>query len=294
MDSQSVNHSPDLPRELWIQIFNLLSRKDLLRSSTVCKEFYSYAMDPILWKTLDLKLSLDNLRLQQNLLSRCTMLLTLQLRGPATSHSETPKEALDSLADVLSDKCIQLGSLQTMNCPNLSTDQIAQLTNKTTVCSIKQTTHFIMNNFGSNDYETTGTWQFNDQVITCHEAVTTDYYRKGNPYKILASPGSSIISFSFNISLERLSSVSISLNHCRTTADGVVCMTVNGKPAEMREDGSFVKKVIMAPRYNFGMESFSLCLQQLHDGQNKVTICLDSSSPGVYWLSDATIETFFT
>ena len=292
MDCQSVNNV--LPGELWIQIFKFLSQNDLLKASTACKEFYSHAMDPILWKTLDLELNLENLMLHQNLLKRCTGLLKLQLRGPACSpnslHAGVERKAIEAMAglmETLPGSCNQLRSLQTLDCPYVTTDQMVKLNNLAN-CSINQTTHFNLSQF---DDEQAVTWTFKDKEVAFHQVGTTDYYRKGNPYKILTCPGSSIVSFRFNIPIEPLSSVTIWLNHCRTTADGIVCMTVNGKPAEMRDDGKFGKKVIMAPRFDFGRESFPVSLELLQAGVNKITLCLDSNSPGVYWLSDAKIET---
>ena len=69
-------------------------------------------------------------------------------------------------------------------------------------------------------------------------------------------------------------------------------MTVNGGPAEPTKDGRFVKKLIMAPRFDFGWENISVNPELLHDGFNNVTLCPgpDSSCPGVYCLSDLSVE----
>ena len=187
---------------------------------------------------------------------------------------------MQDLLSIMLKRCKILKTLQSTNCPYLRQSHISQLIN----CSITQAMHIILNQHGETD-------AFSRNQVAFHQVGTTDHYRKGKPYKILRNPGSSVIVFNFNATVARLSSVSISLNHCRTMADGVVCLTVNGRPAEQTGEGQFVKKVILAPRYDFGWESFSVCPSLVHDGNNKITICLDSSSPGVYWFSDARIET---
>ena len=294
MDSHSVNTGSVLPQDLWTKIFKFLSQKDLLKASAVCKEFNTHALDPILWKTLDLEISYYKLVSHQNLLRRCTGLLKLQL---GSSHLGAfgcmAENAMASLVDILTASCKQLRTVHTINTPYLRQHKIIQLI-KSTNCSVNQTTHHIHGHgLCGAGFETT-TFDGKQKQIEFHQVGTTDYYRKGNPYNILRNPGSSIISFIFKISVERLSSVTISLNHCRTTGDGIVCMTVNGKPADPREDGTFAKKLILAPRYDFGWESFPVCLKLLQEGLNKITLCLDSSSPGVYWVSDTKLETVFS
>ena len=295
MDAQSVNNIPILPRELWIQILKCLTQIDLLKVSTVCKELYSIALDPILWKCLNLKVNFKNFLLHQTLLQRCTGLLQLQVRvqecGTETEESEEAK-TLDRLVDTLVDNCSQLKSLQITDWHYLSPSKKDHLV-RTTSCSIKQTTNIQFSDIG-NEAFSDGTYRDKEIDIGFHNVGTADYYRrKGNPYKIFQILDSSAVIFGFNVSLKHLKSVVISLNHCRTTADGIICMTVNGKPAEMKDDGSFTKKTIKAPRYNFGMESFPVCLSLLKEGPNKITLSLDSSSPGVYWLSDAILDTVY-
>jgi hypothetical protein len=157
---------------------------------------------------------------------------------------------------------------------------------------VTQTTDYILNPSGEGGIPDSPD-TYNTTDIEFHQVGTSDEYRKGKPYKVMRNPGSSIISFNFNTSVERLSSVTISLNHCRTTSDGVVCLTVNGRPAEKRENGGFGKMLIMAPRFNFGWESFDMSLDLIQDGINKITLLLDSTSPGVYWLSDVKIQKVF-
>jgi len=293
MQQHSVPRCTVLPEEIWVKIFKFLPQKHLLKSSLVCKEFHCYSMSPVLWKNLDLELSFAKL----DLIKRCTLLTNLQLRGPESCPSSLEvgletwaRDVMDSLVETLTAHCEKLEHLETWNCPYLSQDQLVQL-KQSNNCCVKQTINFMMNKFESGD---TGSWVFEDKELSYQHTHTTDYYRRGNPYKILSWPGSSSVSICFNIpSLESVSSVIMFLNHCRTTADGVVYMEVNGDPAEKIEDGSFVKKVVMAPRFNFGVESFHVDLELLQSGSNTITICLDSSSPGVYWLSDVKIETAF-
>ena len=286
MESVAVYMSAALPQEIWIKIFKNLSWRVLIIASTVCKEFYGYAMDPMLWKNLELELGLgpDQLNIQQALLRRCTRLLNLKLVGSSqwSKYGEgVEKKAMYDLLSILVARCTRLKTLQSTNCPYLRQFHISQLINS----SISQITHINLNQHGKTD-------AFSRNQVEFHQVGTTDHYRKGKPYKILHNPGSSAIVFNFNVTVERLSSVSLSLNHCRTMADGVVCITVNGRPAEQRsETGQFVKKVILAPIYNFGWESFSVCPSLVHDGNNKIALCLDSTSPGVYWLSDVRIDT---
>jgi len=244
-------------------------------------------LDPILWKTLELELGQDKLAVQEALLQRCTGLLELKLLGSGFDGiSENTMASL--VSSILTERCLNLKSLQILNCPYVSQAHISQLVTSTN-CKITQTTVFNLSQSGERDLINAT----DKNQIELHNVETTDYYRKGNSYKILNNPGSSVVIFNLNISVERLASLTISLNHCRTMSDAIVCMTVNGRPAEQRDDGTFTEKVIMAPRYDFGWESFPVGLKLLKEGLNKITLCLDSSSPGVYWLSDATIEAVF-
>ncbi len=118
--------------------------------------------------------------------------------------------------------------------------------------------------------------------VTYHDVATTDYYRRERPYRIFRIPGVSAVTITFGLSgAENVSKVILSLNHCRTTADGVVDIAVNGVP---------VLPNLMAPRDNFGTESFNLDSTLFNSDSNVLTIQLGSGSPGVYWLSDAIID----
>lgn len=115
---------------------------------------------------------------------------------------------------------------------------------------------------------------------------TTDYYRKGNPYKIMSNPGTSAVNITFDIKRKDILHLVIWLNHCRTSADGIVDIYVNKH--------AYKHTYQNAPKWNFGREHFLVAPSMLKlpskDNQsvtNTVRIKLNNSSPGVYWLSDA-------
>ena len=117
--------------------------------------------------------------------------------------------------------------------------------------------------------------------VTYEDVTTTDFYRKSRPYKLLQKPGKSTVTLTFGLSdAENVSSIILQLNHCRTTADGIVNVALDGT--------TFIPN-LRAPRDDFGKETFRLQADNLRPQGNELTIQLDSSSPGVYWLSDAEI-----
>ena len=293
MELESGNIMSNIPRELWLTILKNLSQKELLNVSLVSKEFYSLAMDPVLWRSVELKLGQHRmLGLQLNLLERCTGLHDLKLIPCNLMGLADWSRMLDlSWTSILVACCKNLKMLKIINCPYIRQEHVRMLINSLK-CRVEQTTIYKLNQETKLLHGIVNTANYcGNNPVDFHQVRTTDYYRKGNPYKILRVPGESAIILRFQLVLKKLFSVTISLNHCRTTADGVVNMTVNGRPAEKTNDGEFVKKVIMAPRFDLGWESFPLCLDLLNDGDNTVTICLDYGSPGVYWLSDAVTET---
>ena len=126
-------------------------------------------------------------------------------------------------------------------------------------------------------------FDFNESYsnVSFKQVETIDFYRKKHPYKLFGHPGKSQVSISFEMpDAKYLSRVILCLNHCRTTANGIVNMTLNGK--------EFMTNY-QAPRDNFGSERFDLDLEHLNPYSNVLMIQLDSTSPGVYWLSNATI-----
>ena len=121
----------------------------------------------------------------------------------------------------------------------------------------------------------------NYENVTYEDVITTDRYRPSRPYKLLETPGKSKVTVTFGLSnAENISSIILHVNHCRTTADGIVNVALNG---------TIFLPTLRAPRDNFGMETFRLQANNLRPQGNVLTIQLDSSSPGVYWLSDAEI-----
>jgi len=120
-------------------------------------------------------------------------------------------------------------------------------------------------------------------VILCENTTLTDYYRKGDPYQLFQSPGSSkaIVKFMVPPSVRGYSQghIYMHLNHCRTTADGIVNMTLNGR--------SYRSQYTDAPRYNFGVQTFSIPYSLLNmEEPNIFEIELNPNSRGYYWLSD--------
>jgi len=274
-----------LPSELWLDVFRSLSQKDLLSLSRVSKQFRILAFDPTLWRTLELTLIEKVSEAQKILFGRCKLLSDLVVHcNSYTVHGCYKNEShiISDLVRLLVENCLSLNSLKLTNTPFLKPDLVEKLKNPTN-CSITCLTTVIRNT-------EKGSVAADDDNVKLHQISTTDMYRKGNPYMIFRHAGSSILSFNILIAKQHISSVVLHINHCRTTADGIICMTVNGGPAEPTKDGRFGKKLIMAPRLNFGLENIAVNPELLREGLNKVTLCLDSSSPGVYWLSDLSVE----
>ena len=257
------------------------------------KFFYNLATDPILWKVLSLRPNPDNLSSLKLLLRRCTLLqiLTLERDSYSTDAAADDKIYKDEISALVKAYFTSsLNSVQQLflvNCPELDPSDAGLLrANKTR--SITQSSHFDVGKFGSDSNQTR---TFGSKEVNFNSVYETDYYRRGRPYQILSSPGTSFISFKLDVSLQRLSDVTIALNHCRTSADGVVVLTVNGKDALKNDAGTFEEWVIMAPKWNFGLETFSISPRLLEEGKrNEIRVTLKYDSPGVYWLSDAKIE----
>ncbi len=114
---------------------------------------------------------------------------------------------------------------------------------------------------------------------------TTDFYRKGNPYKQLRSPGRSHIIFDFYYPpLEKgdiLASSKFRINHCGTTANGIVDISVNGTLLLFGHS---------APRNDFAFEDIDIPIHLLQEGINELMIRLNKGSWGVYWYSDAVLS----
>merc|ERR1712241_17649 len=90
-----------------------------------------------------------------------------------------------------------------------------------------------------------------DNVEFTH-AQDTDYYRKGSPYKIFRWPGNSCVHIKFALSpteVKTIKHVSIKLNHCSTSAEGTVDISLN--------DVKLYEKYL-SPKWNFGKEDFHL------------------------------------
>lgn len=215
----------------------------------------------------------------------------------------------DCLVDVIQclvDFCPQLRLLRTEDLPDLSLEDITRLKLSTEdlnlseedITRLKLSTEDLLNlsetklkpSIGGCDIKQIFNFDLKREQRVAGFQVRytsvdeTDYYRKGNPYKILRSPGKSKVDLRFMItSLGMMKASVLTLNHCRTTADGVVNLVVNG--ATTRQ--------ILAPRYDFGFEAFTVEKQKLVDGQNVISLVLDATSPGVYWLSDAKVQTDF-
>ena len=74
--------------------------------------------------------------------------------------------------------------------------------------------------------------------------------------------------------------VTIKLNHCSTSAEGVIDIFYNDVEAF---------HAYLSPKWNFGKEEFHFEKGFL-EGKNVIEILLNDTSPGVYWLSDALLS----
>ncbi|KAK3092747.1 hypothetical protein FSP39_006834 [Pinctada imbricata] len=119
---------------------------------------------------------------------------------------------------------------------------------------------------------------------------TTDTYRKGNPYKLLGTPGGSSVQMKVglgpsdipeNYAHRDLTGIEIVINHCRTTSNAIVDILLNNE--------YLIKEYKDAPPYNFGEQTFKYPIEKFKPGQNFLTIRLSECSPAVYWLSNVKI-----
>lgn len=81
-----------IPNEMWNFILGNLEQEELVSATTVSKKFRSLALDPALWKALDLS-ALPEQRFKMdicmNLINRCTMLREFYIQGGGTTDPET-------------------------------------------------------------------------------------------------------------------------------------------------------------------------------------------------------------
>lgn len=117
--------------------------------------------------------------------------------------------------------------------------------------------------------------------VSYNRVDTTNVYRKERPYRIFRHPGESSATISFGLSgAKNVTKIILELNHCITTGHGVFDIIVNS---------SVVEHNVQAPRDDFGKECFELTAGLFKSDGNEVQIRLGDPSPGVYWLSDASV-----
>ena len=118
-------------------------------------------------------------------------------------------------------------------------------------------------------------------------AQTTDYYRKGKPYKLLHVPSRSKVTIPIPLgpsnipngySFDAITSIEIILNHCRTAQNAIVDIWIN--------ETEVIHAYNNAP-HGFHEQTFSYPIENFVRGDNKMVIVLNAHSPAVYWLSDA-------
>ncbi|XP_061168725.1 uncharacterized protein LOC133177870 [Saccostrea echinata] len=140
---------------------------------------------------------------------------------------------------------------------------------------------------GQNEVNETVLIDTNDatsDVIQYVMTETSDHYRNGRPYKILFYPGKSTAIIQINLPGDQLvRDMVLTLNHCRTNCHGVIDIFLN--------DSVLVKGYSDARWDNFGEQTFNVPVYLLKKGTNELTIRLNKTSRGVYWLSDIKIET---
>lgn len=140
----------------------------------------------------------------------------------------------------------------------------ADLASRTVINTERKT--FVLNGVGGDD-------------VQYDSVVVTDFYRNGRPYIILGNPGVSCVRLRFEVpNVAQVVSVMVTLNHCRTTADGCVDFFVN--------ENEFVTNYKLSPRNDFDYETFTLPKSSVKERDNWFNIRLNRKSPGVYWLSD--------
>ena len=95
--------------------------------------------------------------------------------------------------------------------------------------------------------------------ISYSEVETTDHYRKGKPYKLFYDPGESSATITFTSENQNIASVSLMLNHCRTSCHAIIDVLVNRKP--------FLQGYQEARWEDFGIQTFSLPCDSLRLGE---------------------------
>jgi hypothetical protein len=119
------------------------------------------------------------------------------------------------------------------------------------------------------------------QAVTFYESVlVTDVYRTGYPYLIFPYPDDSKCIVVFRS--PQPTAISLKLNHCRTTALGDIVITVNKTPIPYNNS--------LTPRDNFGLTTVPISSEFVTEGINEIVIVLHSESPGIYWLSDISLD----
>ena len=120
--------------------------------------------------------------------------------------------------------------------------------------------------------------------FTC--ALTSDLYRKGQPYKVLHYPGKSRLDMTIDVTPghttnQHIACLLLELVHCATNCKGVIDIYVNDVPflvghASIVWDAFAEQRLRIPP---------TMC----KPGVNVLTIVLNPNSPGVYWVSDARV-----
>ncbi len=124
-----------------------------------------------------------------------------------------------------------------------------------------------------------------DSVPIPHEmiyenVITTDEYRKNEPYIVLNEAGQSSATITFD--MERENDILLWLNHCRTNCDGVVTISVNGT--------LLIEEYEEAKWDNFAWDVFRIRKEMVDEGRNVINILLHEDYLGVYWLSDVELN----
>jgi hypothetical protein len=119
-------------------------------------------------------------------------------------------------------------------------------------------------------------------IIKCSNTTATDYYRNGNNYQLFNKNGASTCRVQLMVPPAvrnyPAGSMYLHINHCSTSAKGLVNMTINGNS---------YKTDYLAPSSNFGVQTFEIPYSSMSlTEENVFEISLSGSSPGFYWLSD--------
>lgn len=120
-------------------------------------------------------------------------------------------------------------------------------------------------------------------IVQFTDTEVTGEYWPGHPYQLFRDPGQSQVTISFMVPPAvrnyPAGSMYLRLNHCRTTANGIVDMFLNGAGYRLNYTDT--------PIYGFGVQVFEIPYSQLNMTEpNSFVIRLNPSSPGVYWLAD--------